>query len=269
MFSIALVDSAQVPTRLDSVRRIAAPPIDFAATVEPDREHSQPVLVTATGEAKVLRLALASMVHRGDTLVSLRLVGNQEGTRIAIAPGEGWWRPRRYGGESVWEGDTLGTVQSAGWYRAIGPVEDGGRIPVRLGDAATIELPGPRAHQVGGTVASVAASGFGGTDVTVHFLSVPDTVLPPAIVQVTVVPGDSLLVVPSGSVVNLSFGPAVFLPRGHGVHAVQFLVVDPHASLGTVVHGGLDGPAAVASGDLRRLVAAAEESLSVIRRRRE
>lgn len=269
VLSVALAHSMVAVSAVDSVRLVAPSPIGFAATVEPDREHTRPVLVASSGESRLLEVSAASMRHVGDTVALLRQTGNPGSTWAATAVSAGWWRPRRYLGESVWPGDTLGTIQTEGWYRAFGRLEHGGGSPARLGDAATIVLPGAHGTAIPGTVRSVLSGGFGGTDIYVHFLAQSDSVLPPAIVQVTVFPRESLLVVPSGAVVNLSFGPAVFLPRGHGAYAVQFLVVDPHASLGTVVHGGLDGPAAVAAGDLRQLVAAAEESLSVIRRRRD
>lgn len=266
VFSVSLPDSVSDVIAVDSVRLVPAPPMDFAATIEPDREHTRPLVASGTGESKVVTLAPASTVRHGDVLVSLRRTGSPDERWGVVAPSDGWWRPVRYAGESVWPGDTLGTVQSSGWYRAVGRVEDRGRSPARPGDFAAIVLPGLQGATVSGTVVSVSAGAYGGSDLSVHFQARPDTVLGSAIVQVSVVPRESLLVVPAAAVAQLSLGPAVFLPRGRGVYAVRLIVLDPHPSIGLVVHDGLEGPVSVATSSFDLLLRAAEESLSAFRR---
>ncbi len=263
-FSVSLPQSVATRIGLDSVRLVPASPIGFAATIEPDREHARPLLVAIAGESRTLEVRRAAHVRRGDTVLSLRRVGDQSAAWAVVAPSDGLWRPMRYSGESVWSGDTLGTVQGETWYRAIGRVDDVGRSPARTGDSAAIELPGPSRRWVSGRVAEVSMSAYGGTDVIVHFQATDGL---PSSVQVTVVPRESLLVAPRGALVTLSNGPAVFVPEHDGVFAVRFLIVDPHAGLGAVVHGGLEGTTEVAAGDLGLLQAAAEDSLSAIRRR--
>ena len=266
-FSVSLPQSVATRIGLDSVRLVPASPIGFAATIEPDRGHARPVLVPIAGESKTLEVRRATHVRRGDTVLSLRRVGDQSAAWVAMAPSDGLWRPMRYSGESVWPGDTLGTVQSESWYRAIGRVDDVGRSPARTGDSAAIELPAPSGKWVSGRVAEVSMRAYGGTDVIVHFQATDG--IPPSAssVQVTVVPRESLLVAPRGALVTLSYGPAVFMPQHDGVFAVRFLIVDQHAGLGAVVHGGLERTTEVAAGDLGFLQAAAEDSLSSIRRR--
>jgi hypothetical protein len=102
----------------------------------------------------------------------------------------------------------------------------------------------------------------------VHFRIPPGGRAPPQFGQLTIVPRSSLLVAPRLAVAQLSAGPAVFLGTGAGVFEVRFLIVDPHAKVGTVIHDGLEGPAVVAAGQLASLEAAAEESLAVIAHRR-
>ncbi len=265
--TIAVPDSVAVRLTLDSVRRVQPGPVRFAALVEADRDHRQVVVAVASGEARVVALARAGPVRPGDSIGVLHLVHRPDTSLVLRAPATGRWSPGRHHGAIVWPGDTVGIVQLPGWLVAVGQVSDAGTAPVRIGDSADIELEDAPATRHRASVTSAVTDGFGSTEVRLHYHTDVDTPALDRIVHVVAFPSESLLVVPARGLGNTSRGPALFLPRGDRRFQVRFVTVDPHSSLGIVIHRGLERPTPVATGDLRALQAAAEDSLAARRGR--
>lgn len=241
---------------------MSARPIPFAVIVEADRDHSEPVMAHEPREVRLLGLREAGLVHTGDSIAALHPIHGDERNSVLRASASGRWRPGRHVGEVVWPGDTIGVVQLPGWFLAEGTVSDAGTTPVRVGDSATVTIEhGGQSYRA--TVARAAQDGFGSVDVTLHYAATLDSAMLSRPAQAVVFPHDSLLVVPTDGLGNSSFGPVVFLPMGGGQFQARFVSVDPHSSLGIVVHRGLSHPELVAAGDLRLLQATVEESLKV------
>lgn len=264
-FMIAVPESVAARLRLDSVRLVSPGPVQFAALVEPDRDHRQVVVATASGEVRVVALAPARPVRPGDSIGVLHLVHRPDTNLVLRAPAAGRWSPQRHHGAVAWPGDTIGIVQLPGWLVAVGQVSDAGTAPVRIGDSAHIDLQEAPAKGHRATVTSAVTDGFGSTEVRLHYHTEGDSAELDRIVQVVAFPRESLLVVPADGLGTSSSGPALFIPRGNGRFQVCFVTVDPHSSVGIVIHRGLERPTPVATGDLHAVQAAAEDSLAARR----
>ncbi len=260
---ISVPESVSSRLAQTSVRLVGARPVLFAAFVEADRDHSEPVVASEAGEVRVLSLLQASPVRLGDSIGVLHSIHGGESNTVLRAPAVGRWRPGKHPGEVVWPGDTIGIVQLPGWFLAVGTVSDAGTIPVHVGDSAVVVFDGADQRPVRATVAKAVQDGFGSAEVTLHYSANQDATVFSRPAQATVFPRESLLVVPAEGLGNSSYGPIVFLPMEDGKFQVRLVSVDPHSSLGIVVHRGLTPPATVATGDLRLLQAVAEESLRV------
>jgi hypothetical protein len=259
---ISAPDSVSGRVGLDSARWITAPPIRYPATVQPDPDHSVPVVMPGSGEVRLAFIRPRGAVHRGDTLAFAHgIAGTPSIPPILASSTEVWW-PRHAAGESLWPGDTVGAIQHPGRFIAVGQVEVREATTLEPGDSAIVSFPGDDHAPVAGRIASITAARYR-VEVAVHFHQSDDAPDAGVFTEVSLFPsGDrgKVLVVPATSIAPLPQGPALFLPRGPGTFEVRFIASDEHDNGTRVVHRGLVDRTVVAAGDLSALVAAAEDS---------
>ena len=268
--TISLPDSTAARLEMDSARWVNAPPIRYAAIIQPDPDHTVPVLVTGSEAARLTSIRVGGSVHRGDTLALIREVAGAATTRPLLATSAEVWWPRRRTGEVVSPGDTVGEIQHPGRFIAVGQIDEAEARSLELGDHAVIPLPGRPPVSVNGRVGAITSARYR-VEVAVHFHSNESPPAPGTLTQVSIFPSGTrgrVLVVPATSIADLPQGPALFMAKEGGVFEVRFVASDEHEGGARVVHQGLDGPVAIAVGDLSVLITAAKDSFQARSRAR-
>lgn len=258
---VALPTSAAALVERDSARWANAPPVHFAAIIGPDPDHTVPVVAPGSAELRLVSIRARGAVERGDTLALVR--GSADGTEppLLASSSEIWW-PRRRAGEALAPGDTVGVIQHPGRFIAVGQVETVEAANLQPGDNAVVTFPGRPPISTNGRIAAITTARYR-VEVAVHFHRSENPPESGGLAQVSIFPTgerSKVLVVPATSIAMLPQGPALFLPRGHGVFEIRFVSSDEHEGGTRVVHQGLDGPNPVAVGDLHALIAAAKDS---------
>ncbi len=253
--------------RLVRAVRVLAPPIRFAALVEPDPHHGW--AVTAPIEGKVVRIDSTVHARRDRSVALVRPRSAQAGAAsTVVAPTDGTWRPRRSLGEFVWRGDTLGVVWEHGYFLAVGSVDDLVSAFVHRDDPATVQAGDGRVRS--GRVERVFPPGSFypySTQVAVEFAIGEDSAGSGAMraAEVTVMPRgaqDSIVAVPAAAIVRLALGHAVFVPAGGGRYEVRWITPGPRVGSLVTVRDGLEAGVAVVAGGIERLALAARDSLA-------
>ena len=268
LLTIALADTIAARVELDSARWVNAPPIRYAAIIQPDPDHTAPLVAPGSEEVRLVSIKPDGPVQRGDTLALIQAVAGASATRPLLATSTEVWWPRRRAGETIWPGDTVGAIQHPGRFIAVGQIETVEAETLEPGDNAVITFADRPQVSVNGRVAAITAAKYR-VEVAVHFHDSEGHPAPGMLSQIAIFPSGPrgrVLVTPATSIARLPQGPALFVPRGNGVFDLRFVASDEHEGGTRVVHQGLSGPTAVARGDLAVLVAAAQDSF---RARRE
>ena len=257
--SISLAaDSAVV---LDTVRSLPAPEIQFTALVEPDPSHVWPATAPAAGT--VISVSLAGDVRPGDTLALIAQGSETAGPWLAVPAGlAGTWRPRREPGQLVWEGDTVGLVETHDYWWAVGSVSELESEVIHAGDPAWVGTGLDRHTYRPGRVEWIRHSRFS-ADVAVEFRAHQQHVrgTPVTAIVAPIDPQDSVPAVPATAVVHLPDGPAVFSRLRAGLYQLRWVGTGQrqHGLIG--IRGDIRRGGLVVAHGLAPLAEAARDSL--------
>ncbi|MBI2403768.1 MAG: hypothetical protein HYV20_13750 [Gemmatimonadetes bacterium] len=243
----------------------------FSALLDPDLNHPTAVTAGQRGRLRWVR-PRAEVAPRESLAVGVAPGGGGAKVFRVLAEREGTWWPRAQAGDDVWPYDIVGLAQPHGLALAVGVVPDYDAEFVHTGDSAMVRFPDRSEPPHRGRVERVRYPEPGRVLPADVWVEIRHAVLerPRRLVEVEVVPitpGDSVYTVPLSAIAQLSLGTVVFSP----LDSVTFLArwIAPGRQLGEsrILRRGMDSKVPIVSGDLSRLVAAAEDSLRARRGR--
>jgi hypothetical protein len=259
---VSLDSPAELAVRLDTVRHVPIPTISFDALVQPDENHLSAITARGNTEQGVRLVRDDGPVRRGDT-VAILVVSDR--VDILKANDDGHWHPARHQSDSVWPGDSLGLIQTAGYRLAVGEVLENQRKDIETGDSAVLLLGNDSRNTIAGSVEWVRATQYH-AEVAVHFSRQESPGGTAVFARVTVVPNksdDSLPAVPELAIVQLPPGRAVFIPRGRRVYEVRWILSGPRVNGMEVIRtSALETPTVVVGSGIEALVKASQDSLA-------
>lgn len=261
---VAVVDTG---ISLAEVRRVMAPKLSFGAFAYPDSAHMVPVM--ATSLSSLVRIREAGPVRRGDELAHSH-GADRAGTAVTAAH-DGMWTPRRFAGQVVAAGDTIGVVRRGHLWLAVGAVGEPDQGVIHPGDSADIRIGKDSGMLRRGVVEGVRRPGTRypySAEVSVEFTdsTTSAAALQSAILSVVVHPSheqDSLLAVPVSAVVQLAGSAAVFALVSPARYQVLWVETGPRVGDAIVVRGTLEDRMQIAVSGLLPLATAAAESVAL------
>jgi hypothetical protein len=260
---VTLQPGAAKAIQTDSLRRIAAPPVEFMALAGPNGNHRVPIIASALG--RIVDLRARDSVNVGDTVATLSALGDK---RIALLAGaRGVWRASKGLQEEVWRGDTVGMIEVADYGRADGSVNADESQDVHIGDPARVKLAGDPDTSIAAVVEYVGSSIRTlhlHTSIGVGFKHPqnPDHRGVAAVVTVMPAgPSDSVFAVPDKAIVRLPDGLAIFLPKGDREYEVRLVSIQHDMNGLVVLREGINRKTKVVIGGLDALRQAAEDSI--------
>ncbi|MBI2536262.1 MAG: hypothetical protein HYW06_04700, partial [Gemmatimonadetes bacterium] len=134
------VEPAPHGLKLDSARRIPAPPVRFSALLDPDLNHPTAVTAGQRGRLRWVR-PRAEVAPRESLAVGVAPGGGGAKVFRVLAEREGTWWPRAQAGDDVWPYDIVGLAQPHGLALAVGVVPDYDAEFVHTGDSAMVRFP--------------------------------------------------------------------------------------------------------------------------------
>ena len=251
-------DSAVV---LDTVRSLPAPEIRFTALVEPDPSHVWPATTPAAGT--VVSVSQAGDVRPGDTLAVIAQGSETGGPLLAVSASlKGTWRPRRERGQLVWEGDTVGVIETNDYWWAVGTVSELESELIHPDDPAWVGTGTDRHAYRPGQVERVRRSRFS-AEFAVEFRSHQQYVrgAPVTAIVAPVHPQDSVPAVPASAIVHLPDGHAVFSRLRPGLYRLQWVAAGQRQDGLVGIRGDIRRGSLVATRGLVPLAEAARDSL--------
>jgi hypothetical protein len=266
--TVALPGPAAATVVWDTVRMVRAPAVWFDALLRPDPNHIAAISASASGVLRWVRRQ--GVIRRGDTLavVAPRSPAAKQGAERAMAESDGTWRPRRQEDQFVWQGDTLGYIELAGYWLAVGAVYGIEAFAIHPGDPAKLLTRADSRRWLVGRVESVQPPGVPypySAEVAVEFRARevgPDRVTSATVIVMPADSGDVVPAVPASAVVELPLGRAVFVPVRAGAYDLRWVIVGPVVGRLVTVREGVTPGESVASRGLEALVAVARDSLA-------
>lgn len=261
VITVSVSPAADSAVALDTVRSLPAPEIRFTALVEPDPSHAAPATAPAAGT--VVSVSEAGSVRPGDTLAVVAQDSDTGGPRRAVSASlTGTWRPRRERGQLVWEGDTVGVVETHDYWWAVGSVSELESELIHPEDPAWVGTGTDRHALRPGHVERVRRSRFS-AEVAVEFRGHQQYSrgTPVTVIVAPVGPQDSVPAVPASAIVHLPDGHAVFTRLRPGLYRLHWIAAGQRHDDLVGVRGDLRPGSLVAARGLVGLAEAARDSL--------
>lgn len=261
VITVSVSAAADAAVVLDTVRSLPAPEIQFTALVEPDPSHAAPATAPAVGT--VVSVSRAGDVHPGDTLAVIAQGPDTAGRRLAVSASlQGTWRPRREPGQLVWEGDTVGLIETHDYWWAVGSVSELESEVIHPDDPAWVGTGTDRHANRPGRVEWIRRSRFS-ADVAVEFRGHQPYVrgTPVTVIVAPGDPQDSVPAVPPSAIVHLPEGHAVFSRLRPGLYQLRWVAAGQRQDGLVGIRGDIRRGSLVAAHGLVPLAEAARDSL--------
>lgn len=259
--TVAISAAADSGVVLDTVRSLAAPEIEFTALVEPDPSHVWPATAPAAGT--VAAVSPAGDVRPGDTVALIVPGSGTAGTRRPVVVSlQGTWRTRREPGQLVWEGDTVGVVETHDYWWAIGSVSELESELIHPGDPAWVGTGMDRHTYRPALVERVRRSRFS-AEVAIEFRAHQPYArgTPVSAIVAPAGPQDSVPAVPASAIVHLPEGHAVFSRLRPGFYRLRWVAAGQRQDGLVGIRGDIRRGSLVAAHGLVPLAEAARDSL--------
>ena len=259
--TVAISAAADSGVVLDTVRSLPAPEIEFTALVEPDPSHAGPATAPAAGT--VAAVSPTGDVRPGDTLAVIAPRSGTAGARRPVmASLQGTWQPRREPGQLVWEGDTVGVIETHDYWWAVGSVSELESELIHPDDPAWVGTGTDRHAYRPGQVERVRRSRFS-AEVAVEFRGHQQYARGTPVTAI-VAPGgphDSVPAVPASAIVHLPEGHAVFSRLRPGSYRLRWVAAGQRHDGLVGIRGDIRRGSFVATHGLVPLAEAARDSL--------